>query len=350
MSDSHKNQLCLASRRGAAYLLALTTLVVGVVFALALLRAAGGHSTMQESLRRKQAAVNLAEAGLDYSYWHLNYKDPVLPDTEDVALSTGSFHVVATDDGARQASTTLITSTGTCGSQQYTAKRVVVSLPYNYAWYQNQSLSSTRRVISTGPAPGMRVNGSIQLTNNGTNITAGAWATSTITTTGTVTPQFPGSPPVWFPDIDYAYYNSIATQVYAGNQTFTNLTPVQAGVIVVDGGVTMNGGTYDGCFTIVATGLIDIKKDVARGNPSSFLALISATQIIIEASAKSVDALLYSHNATNTGEVYSRGGASKTLTGSMAADNIQVDGDFTANRDPSVTLDIVRHLHLPGVQ
>jgi hypothetical protein len=196
----------------------------------------------------------------------------------------------------------------------------------------------------------MRVNGSIQLTNNGTNITAGAWATSTITTTGMVTPQFPGSPPVWFPDIDYAYYNSIATQVYAGNQTFTNLTPVQAGVIVVDGGVTMNGGTYDGCFTIVATGLIDIKKDVARGNPSSFLALISATQIIIEASAKSVDALLYSHNATNTGEVYSRGGASKTLTGSMAADNIQVDGDFTANRDPSVTLDIVRHLHLPGVQ
>lgn len=345
------------TRRGAAYVLALTTLLVGTTLGLAMLRAAIGHFLAEESRAHKQAAANLAEAGINYAYWQVKYQGELLPYVADRDLETGSFHVEAIDDSDTEPGTALITSTGTSGKHRYTMRRVVAAdidpLPYDYAWCQNTSLITDQPIFSLGPSPGMHVNGSISLTNSNTMITSGAWATGSISTTGTVSPRHPDSSPVAFPSIDYDYYDSVATHRFWDDKNFSSLDYPAGAVIMVDGGVNMRRGDYRGVVTIVATGPITVTGNVTRADADSFLALITERSIVIEGNTTTLQAVLYCHNESNTGLArYSRDdpqGSGTTVTGSVAADNIRMDGTSTANRDPTLTRDVMAQLKLPGL-
>ncbi len=106
-------------------MIALVTLLVGSTLSLALLRASLGQFTSESSRQKKQAAADLAEAGIDYAHWQVVSKDQALPYSADITLNTGSFHVDAVDDSARQQDAVLITATGTVGNCSHTMKRVI---------------------------------------------------------------------------------------------------------------------------------------------------------------------------------------------------------------------------------
>ena len=336
-------------KRGAVYVLALVTMLVGITLALALLRTVGASFMQENSRDKKQAAVNMAEAGVDYAFWQIHYKGRKLPFFADVALTTGSFHVDAVDDGNREASAMVVTSTGTVEKHKHTIKRVTLGpLPYHYMWCENREIYDGDMLTNTGVIGGFRANGLIRLDHTYTNITTGAWATGTITFKGTVTPRYPSSPPIAFPDIDYTYYQSIATNTYIGDRTFTVLNYAGGHAdIYVQGNVTVYG-IYTGVYTIAATGDISINGTLSPGSPDSFLALITMKQIKIEAGCPSLDAVLYAHKSDKNAGIPIKGVT--TITGSMAADNFTTDSPVTMYYDSRLTLSIMKQLHLPGLQ
>ena len=335
------------NQRGAVYLLALTTLLVGIIFALAMLRASGGYFLGENSRQKKRAAVNLAEAGIDYAYWQLHYNGQRLPYSADVTLTSGSFHVDATDDGNRDCSTMVLLATGASGGYSYTIRRVALGmLPYHYGWCENRNLSMDRAVLSSGTMGAIRANGSIALNSNSNNLTTGVWATTTIFARGTVSPRYAGSPPVLYPDIDYAHYWSIADHYYAHSTTFVNLDHLETGMIYVNGDVDVSGW-YRGQVTVVATGNIKVTGSLWPADQTSYLALATDHDITVQNAAGSVEAVLYAHSPGGSGDVNLNG--SKTLTGSIAADDVSADSSVTLVRDTRLNLYAMKQLRLPGL-
>lgn len=337
-------------RRGAVYVLAIVTLLVGTVLVLALMRSSVSHFLNQSSLDDKMAARNVAWAGIDYGYWQVAHQSQGVPYSANVALNTGSFQTNVVDDGARAPGTVRITSVGTVGSCQDTVVRVMEVdatssvLPYEYAWCENGPVSSTHVIYSSVGTGGMRANGDISLTNGSTSITNGIWSTGTITAGGAVSPQYPNSPPVTFPAIDFAYYDSIATSVYTGNTSITSLDYPAGAVIVVHGNLSIRG-TYNGLCTMVATGTITTTGDLRKANSSSFLALIGDDNIAIDRNT-TFEGVAYCHNSSGTGTVELKGFA--TTSGALAGDDISQKLTCTINGDPGLTRDIMTQMHLPG--
>ena len=111
--------------RGAAYVLALVAMLTGLTLSLALLSSANGHFLGEASRKSKDAARYLAEAGIDYVAWQLDVGGVFLPYEAVVDLDSGSFHVLAVDDSARDAGTAYVECTGTAGGCTYTIKKVI---------------------------------------------------------------------------------------------------------------------------------------------------------------------------------------------------------------------------------
>ena len=335
------------SRRGAAYVLALVTLLVGVTLSLAMLRSASGGFTSEDSRNKRRAAMNMAEAGVDYALWQMHYNGQRLPYSADVTLTNGSFHVDATDDGARDPSTMYVVSTGACPGHSYTVRRVVLGLlPYHYGWCENRAMSTDKVILSSGAMGAIRANGSINLNNTSDSITTGVWSTSTITYKGTVTPRYASSPPVRFPDIDYSYYSSVANYTYWWGATFSNLDCATPAIVYVHGDVNVSGW-YRGVITIVATGNVSVRGNLWPADQNSYLTLMTDSDINVENTAASVEAVLYAHSPSGTGDVHVKGAT--TLTGSAAADDIANDNSVTLVRDTRLTLNAMRSLRLPGL-
>jgi len=327
----------------------MVALLVGLTLALAVLRSVNAGMLSEQQKCKRQTAVNLAEAGLDYGYYQIAVVGRGLPYSASGSLGTGTYAVTASDNGNENASVILLTATGNAGGYRHTARKAIRHLPYYYACCLNSNLSTNRRIITNGPAPCLRVNGSISNLNLLTNINAGAWATGTIATWGYISPQNPNCPPIGFPTIDYGYYQSIAARTYTTSKAFTNLGSSMSGVTYVQGNVDMSGGTYgDGAFTIVATGDIDIKHDVVR-NGWGYLALISTRRIKIETAAQNVEAVLYSHKPDNNGEVRVEGSWA-SVTGVIAGDRLTTSADLQINRDDSINIWIMKYMHLPGLE
>ena len=348
----HRNE------RGAAYVLAITALIVGLILRLALLRSSNAGFLSEASRVDVGRAKYMAESGVEYAAWQVEINDVSVPYTADVTLTGGSFHVTAADDGAREDDAVLITSTGTASGSAYTAKRViksdnVVYLPYDYAWCRNTNLSGISLLITiTSGTRGMHANGSISLSNSGNNITTGAWATGSITYGGTMTPRYPNSSSVQFPTIDINYYRSVANVIYESDHTFSNaeLNVTQPTLIFVNGLANLPSTdiTYTGMITIVATGTIAWNVNISRANDNSYLALVSETGTTSGVSASSMCAILYSHNSGNTGRVWWK--KSITVTGSLCSDINTVSGSaITLQNDPRMTRDILAQMHLPGL-
>jgi hypothetical protein len=162
-----------------------------------------------------------------------------------------------------------------------------------------------------------------------------------------VSPKYTNSPLIRFPDIDYSYYGSIATYTYWTDKTYTSLNyPGQNVVILVHGDATVNG-TYNGVVTIVVTDDITVNGSLTAANSSSYLALIAYDVLDIEPAATPVDAVFYCHNPFGTGLVQIRG--TKTVTGSIAGDDVTTDHSVTLNPSSRLNINVMRQLHLPGL-
>lgn len=122
-NHSRKGPSVIGSRSGAAYVLALTTLVVGITFALAMLQSSGSYFLTERSQGCKQMAADMAEAGIDYAFLQVNKHGTSVPyDFPTVSLASGSFHVSVSDIPGT--ATMLITSTGMVKGSSYTMCRV----------------------------------------------------------------------------------------------------------------------------------------------------------------------------------------------------------------------------------
>lgn len=337
------------SRRGAAYVLAVTTMLVGVTLSLAMLRAGGAYFLAEDTRQRKQAAVDLAEAGVNYAYWQVHYKNRSLPYSADVTLSSGSFHVEAVDDGARDPSAMLITSTGTAGRHSATVRRVTLGLlPYHYSYCSNRGAVEAEALMSTNTGLGIRANGEVKLDDVLTSVYNGAWATTNVSTKGAVTPRYPNSPPIAFPTVDYAYYNSIASQKLWGDQWVNWVNCAYSGAVIVVNGRLNISGSYKGVCTIVATSDIKITGSLTAVDQDSYLALITQGRIDIEGLGAYVQAVLYSKKADNNGECHVRQPWVQ-VCGVWASDNNKTDRDVTFGYDSRLNLSIMRQLRLPGL-
>lgn len=342
-------KLLSGNKSGAVYVIALTTLLVGVMLGLAMLRSAGGSFFQADSQRRSQVAYNLAEAGIDYVFWRLHCEGAHLPLNETVTLTTGSFQVTATDDGNRDRSTVFVTSVGTAGRDKFTIRRVILGLlPYEYARCENSSIADGDANVSTGTGRGLRANGEIRLDNTSNNVSTGAWATSNITCKGTVTPKYPNSPPVRFPDIDLDYYYSIATRVYWSDVVFDPIWFSGGNAVVLVFGKVWIRGAYNGTYTVIATDDVSVYGNLTRASPSSRLAIIATKKIKIEAGTSYAEGVFYCHNVYNTGVIEVKGVT--TIKGSVSADTISTDKNTTFTFDPSIDIYTLRQLRLPGLQ
>ncbi len=331
-------------------MLALVTVLIGSVLALAMLQAGNSYYLDESSRTKKRAAMDLAQAGIEYAYWQVHYKAQSLPYSADVTLSTGSFHVEATDDGARDPSTMLIVSTGTCGSHSATVKRVTLGLlPYHYAWCENGKVDDNDEMDCTSQGRAMRANDDIRLSSWWNTVNQGVWSTGAIDTNGSVWPRYPNSPPIAFPDIDYSYYSSIATTTYGSNTTFTSLSYASDTLLFVHGNATISlySGKYRGAVTIVATGNISIVGSVTYYDVNSYLALITQKNIYVQSSAPSVVATLYAHKADRSGKVQLQG--FQTVVGTVCGDDATTSSSTNFRRDSGLNLDIMRRLRLPGL-
>jgi hypothetical protein len=344
----------LREERGAAYVLAITTLIVGLTLALALLRSANGLFISESGRVDVGQAKYAAEAGVDYAAWRVLTKHTALPYTADVTLTGKSFHVTAVDDSARAAHAVLITSVGTAAGTTYKRKRVVETvdpLPYDYVWCQSTNINSPQTTIVTTATRGIRANGTINMPSGGNDITEGTWATGSINTSGTVTPKCPNSASVTFPAIDNNHYRFAANIYYNSDHTFYDgqLSYAQPTLIFVEGIATLQCHNYTGMVTIVASGTIKQTVDIVAANQNSYLALISTVGFdTSNTSVHSLQAVVYVHNSTKTANARWRD--IMHFTGSVGMDTVTVAGvSATFDTDFRVSHSILQQLQLPGL-
>lgn len=338
------------NRKGAAYVLACVTLLVGLTLALALLRMVGGGMRAEISRNGKAAAADMAEAGTAYAGWRTTQGALILPYTQDVTLSNGSFHIDMVDDSARSVRSILVTSTGYCKGQEYQIKRCIYDqgnrLPYDYAWCVQSRIIVYRRVLCCTTPGGIRSNGRISLTGAGNNITMGAWANGSISGWGTITPVYPYYGRIDFPAVNLAHYKSIATVVRNTNVTFSGFDAPTPQVIYVHGTVKLNAGTYNGLTTIVCDNTVTVSGAFLRANSNSYLAIITTKQLDLSAN---LDAAVYCHNWGNTATLNMKVNG-LTINGCAACDVVALAGQpNTFNHDPGLTADVMAQLCLPGL-
>lgn len=331
-------------------MLALVTLLVGCVLALAMLRASNTYFLAEDSRCKKQAEAYLAQAGVEYAYYKVHYQNQPLPFAAQVNMDKGAFKVQASDDGSRDLSTMLVTSTGKIGASEVTIKRVTLGLlPYHYGWCENTSISTINQFVSSGVERGFRTNGGAGLYALSNNINTGIWSAGNIVANGSVSPRNTNSPPIAFPNINYSYYISNAAYYYSYDVFFSGLDRAEDTIIYVNGNTTINTSTnkYRGVLTIVCTGSITVKSNLIPQNSNSFLALITTRDIIVESGAPNITAVLYAHRAIGNSEIRIQGNT--TVVGSVAADDIINSGRMDVTRDARLNIDIMRRLKLPGL-
>ncbi len=345
------------SKRGAAYLLAITALLVGLVLALTLLEAANAYFLGEANRKGIREARYMAEAGVDYSVWQLNEKYATIPYSANIALSSGSFAVTAASDNARDPGTVLITSIGAANGCTYTAKRVIMDnkmMPFDFGLYVDTGgtdLKISQPIISTLASPGMYVHGKMNFDHSDDSVTTGAYALSNIVVKGgaTVAPTYPNFRDVNMPSVNLAKYESIANQVYTVNKTFNSLSYATPTVILVYGMVAINACTYSGQITIVSNDVIQLNDSVLPASDSDFLVLISTKKIQCMASVAQAHAIMYVQNTSNTGEMSIDTGGSFNQVGSISCNKLTLNtGKYNLNLDPLWNRAIATQMHMPG--
>ncbi len=317
------------NKKGSAYVLALTALLVGLTFALATLRSGSSLFIAEKKRMDRQAAINVAEAGIDYAYWLVHYQRQGLPFTANQSMNNGTFQINVTDNGINQPSTMLITSTGTSNGYTHTMKRIVMGpLPYEYGICSNDPIDTNIRITSTQSGPCMRSNGYIALPNSGTSITTGVWSRTYVSTSGNIPTRYTNCPPIYFPEINLSYYQSIATKTYNYGATFSGVNfPSKKEIIYVNGNVNISG-IFNGKYTIVSSGFIDITSSLTPADSNSYIALISPKSIELKLSAANLNnVILYCYSVGGSASIEID--SSPIFNGCMASNYIDMQANIT---------------------
>lgn len=341
----------LSGHKGAAYILALVTLVTGLVLGAAILQITTGGLISETRRQQKSAALTLAESGIDYGWWILRYTtSDNLPQTKTLTMQTGSVTIDMIDNGNTLPSTYRITSDATT-SNGYKARVIRTmqgKMPYDYALAINTNCNLNKEVWSDNNAD-IRANCPVVVENSSTRLHGDVTSTSTITVKqGSVFGAMnQNSPPIWFPDIDLASYQARAQIVYTGDKTFSWVSFPSDGTIIYVGGKATISGLVNRKGIIVAANGFDITGSVW---PSSggIAAMVTPKDIRIRGAAFTVYGLLYAHNSNADSNIINDGHT--TIYGRLAADNINMAGGAvidlyqTSNYNP----DLYRLLNLPG--
>jgi hypothetical protein len=328
-------------RRGFVLLTALVFLTVILMLGTSMISQTVQELSTASRIKRDTAALNIAEAGIDYACWRL-YKGQVdgvavaLPVTYTRSnIGGGSFSVRASVHPT-YADAIVLDSTGTV--QGYTAEAKVVgeylkseitgqNMVFDYALFSNTDINMTGTFDVYGNT---FANGSTTL-KGAAKIHGNASGVGKISGGNSITgTASSGKPKVGMPTIDLAYYKAIAKANFTYYTSESGVpNPIvfgTGGVIYVEGPLHING-QFSGKGVVVATGAITINGQATLKNPATdSFALISPTSIKISGGA-TVQGWVYSHSVTNNATFTGTGNS--TVTGGIAADIITNSGTCT---------------------
>jgi len=349
----------IANMRGSAYMIAMITLVVGLILGLALLRLAGGSTIQIRNSVDVGKAACLADAGINYGYWQYMYSHVTLPHTATQQLGSGSF-TVTVSECPDVANTVKIQATGHYRDMTYRRTRVIakkVSI-YEMALCVGSSFSAPRSLItgSSGECGDVYINGNLAIQrqaiiNGDLHTTGTVLNPDAVTVTGTLTT---GAPAIEFPPIDLGYYGSRANRTYYGSTRFTSLDfTVPYEVVYVDGSLQLRG-TVSGIGLLVVDGDLQVIGDVNYSSISlDKLAVLVAGRLIVPGSSgltRKVYGFFYVHNTDGTGCFESAPKAEFKL-GGVAADTVGSVQYLKLIADPAYReTDLAHLLRLPGYE
>lgn len=349
------------TRRGSVALAALTALVIVLIIGLGLLTLGGNARLGGRHAMHLSGAQALAAAGVEYGCWQILYNGQTLPYSGSRTLGAGRFSVTVTDNNANVAGTVQVVSTGTQSGDSVKVTRVLPNgkTVFDFALYSGKDLNMPQTVTTgSGGANGnVGANGNISMNKNGTVVNGNATATGNINIKSVTGTKTPNGPAVTFPAIDFTHYQSIAVQTYTGNQAFSGsltLPPPSNGVypvIVVKGNLTMNAVTITGIGTVVVTGNLTFTGNVSYLYSTDKVAILLGGNLIDGApvgTALSIVGFYYVHSSSSNAQVQANNPGGMTLTGSMAADNYNVNGPLVSTHDPAMNGTLGYQMQLPG--
>lgn len=327
-------------KKGQTLIISLIFLGVILILTASLFTRLTGFLHFGTTSILKEQAVNLAEAGIDYSLWQLNQTNP-LPQGDVQVDTAGTFTVLA-----QEKSSTLktLTVTGFVGnSSNYRAKQTIkvdivvgTAISFHYGVQVGQG-GLTMSNSST-------INGNIYSNGNiaagsgtGQTINGQAYAVGSIDSPPiTVTEgKHPGASPAPLPSIDYDHWRqsaeaggtvntcpcqikggiaSIGPKKYQGDLSISNNALVTVtGPIYVTGNLTVSqGGTkvnLDESFgstgtVIIVDGTITISQGAqfnpTSANPKGYILLVSTStsSSAMSLENRGVNAILYALDGT----------------------------------------------------
>jgi hypothetical protein len=361
-----------ASRRGLVLVLAIVALIVLITLGLLFVRV-GTASIRNAAIYEERAlALNLAEAGVDECVWMmmdstsgvdninviLRRNQPTFPASYGPVspreLERGEYWFEVSKPAYDEAGVPIPqtveihahgkTKSGTQEDIRCVGKWLpTISAVFGHALFSGHDLRiGGSSYINGRPevgGQGMYADGNIQVIGNKVSsrgdVTATGDVTKTYTTVDGEVKRFSGQIPM--PAINLAYFRSIATNTFTGDQTFHSSDPWGGGgtidnpkVIFVDGFVTINGN-FSGTATIVATKGFKINGNIDYSDPGSALALLTPGNVRINGTA-SVKGLIYAHDVTADATFVGTGTAD--IVGGVVADVIDVNGNLNVTYDP----------------
>jgi cytoskeletal protein CcmA (bactofilin family) len=331
----------LNNRRGSAFLTAMFFLVILLGLGTVFVKTSIEEVQRASRIRKETRALNLAEAGLDYTAWRIYNANPTsYPVTyARSGLPEGEFSAEVRQhydaSGAAVPNSLDIVSTGKSQGWQCIVKAVgqyLTPTTTNNAVFDSALYSETQITLkgTTDITGDIHSNGNISVSGSAKVVgNASAGGTSISDQHGGITgSKTTLAPKVHIPTVDLQHYRSdpkvhfFSSGINFNSSNMTNLD----GIYFVDGDMNITG-QLSGKAVFVATGTIRVAGGVtlAAGTDSAF-ALISTLKIKITGGSD-IQGVVYAHNADFNGNIDGLGNAN--VTGSVVADNIGSGG--TAN-------------------
>ncbi len=342
---------------GAAYLMAMITLIVGFMLGIALLRMVGGATLQGGNRVDADRAIYLADAGINYGYWKYRYCGVTLPYTETRQLGKGSFTVTISDNAGLR-DTVQIACTGQSDNLSQRRQRIVRSRirPSEWALMLDSGYTSWWSIDtgSGGQNGDVYINGSLDLNAgmavNGRVCIAGYLYSSYLLSASAS--QLTVSGYYQLPSVDLSYYASRANRTFNGDQTFNSgLTfNVPYEVVYINGRLTIKGA-ISGKGLIVVNGNVEVTDELLYANSSTDkLAMVITGGLWTRIANNMVDGFYFVHN--NAGTAWFKADWDMTFRkGGLAADSFSSVRRLRFTADPDYkTSDLGYRMHLPGYE
>jgi len=342
-----------AQRRGSAYLIALSALVVGLTLGLALMTSASQALRAQDRLERSQMLSCAAQGGVEYGYWAFTYGASGLPTDLTTTLGRCTLLVQVVDNTGQIPDTIRVTSTARCAGRSVSVTRVYgakkLTDVFLYAVASNASDTESQPMVC-GADPGgngdVYINGNVRWQDPQSAVYGTVYAAGSINSSLFAWAKCPNQPQLTFPGIDLAYYQARASVIYTAATTLNNPTFAQPFTLVyVDGDLTIRGAVT-GTGAIVVHGRIGVDGDLVYAQAGrDKIALIATDNITISSTAQTVSGIFYTQRKV---ALRPRSTELSVPAGVLAGNNLDIRGGIRVVHDPDLTDEMKQALQLPG--